>query len=330
MSEQDGTSFDRLLAQIEERTAASRQHGPVGTPLNSPENQPDLISRIARRTKELIAEKAAKSPSPPEQGARHPGPLVAGIGREIALGLYAETVNQEDTLFSDDGVLPGRLQELRLHLHGVITSDEALALNDVLYRRRRWEDMLAWLREPSVSWEKHFVREAIRAEEADRLLNEYLRGQDEKWANGTLPSPLLDWGWSPEQIAEFERTNLEDAKTRYLERAKPCPGCGTPAESLEWFHYVSPPSCWRTVFAGWKTRCQVCSREVDYFQTAIGRGRRPEIPAPTDEQISRAEEDQAACLEAYDREGSDGLERELLKRYPDSSKLRLRSAAPIA
>jgi hypothetical protein len=32
------------------------------------------------------------------------------------------------------------------------------------------------------------------------------------------------------------------------------------------------------VFSGWKTRCQFCLREVDYFMGAIGRGRRPELP----------------------------------------------------
>ena len=93
--------------------------------------------------------------------------------------------------------------------------------------------MMAWLQEPSVSWEKHFVREAIRAEEADHLLNEYLRGQDEKWANGTLPSPLLAWGWSPEKIAEFERSEIEYAKTEYI----------TPSEDMPAMRN-SPPNPW--------------------------------------------------------------------------------------
>jgi hypothetical protein len=72
-------------------------------------------------------------------------------------------------------------------------------------------DMMAWLHEPTVSWEEHFIREAYRAKEADRQLSEYLRGQDEKWADGTLPSPLLAFGWSPEEIVEFERGEIEYA-----------------------------------------------------------------------------------------------------------------------
>jgi len=198
--------------------------------------------------------------------------------REDALLAYAATVNQPGMLFSLDTALPGRLQQMREHLHDPITADEALALNDILYQRRRWVDMMAWLHEPTVSWKEHFTRETYRPKEADRQLNEYLRGQDEKWASGTLPSPLLAFGWSPEEIVEFERTEIEDAKLQYLDRAKPCPRCGTPAESLEWFHYVSPPS-WRTVFAGWKTRCRSCTQEVDYFRGgAIGSRRRPVIP----------------------------------------------------
>lgn len=208
----------------------------------------------------------------------HPEPITGCMPREDALLAYAANVNQPGMLFSLDSALPGRLEQMREHLHDPVAADEALALNDVLHRRRRWVDMMAWLHEPTVPWEEHFIREADRAREADRKLKEYLRRQDEKWASGTLPSPLLALGWSPEEIVEFERTEIEDAKLRYLERAKPCPRCGTPVQCLEWFRYVSPPSS-RTVFSGWKTRCRSCTQEVDYFRGGmIGTRRWREIP----------------------------------------------------
>ncbi len=142
----------------------------------------------------------------------HTEPITAGLPREIAVQVYRDTVNQPDTLFSLDSALPGRLQLLREHLHDPISGDEALAINDVLFRRRRWADMLAWLQEPDVPWEGHFAREAIRAEEADRRLRAYLAVEDANWAKGVLPSPFLALGWSLEQIAEFERSEIECAK----------------------------------------------------------------------------------------------------------------------
>lgn len=171
---------------------------------------------------------------------------------------------------------------MREHLHDPITADEAAAINDVLFRRRRWVDMMAWLHEPDVSWENHFVREKFRAEEADRRLREYLILEDKKWAaNGFRHAGDLtfDSRLSAEKLAEQETKWMEDAKIYYLDRAKPCPHCGTPPEHLEWLRYENPPSCWRTIFSGWKTRCRFCLREVDYFIGAIGRGRRPELPA---------------------------------------------------
>ena len=142
--------------------------------------------------------------------------------------------------------------------------------------------MMAWLHEPDVSWENHFVREKFRAEEADRRLREYLILEDKKWAaNGFRHAGdfTFDSRLSAEKLAEQETKWMEDAKIYYLDRAKPCPHCGTPPEHLEWLRYENPPSCWRTVFSGWKTRCRFCLREVDYFIGAIGRGRRPELPA---------------------------------------------------
>jgi hypothetical protein len=90
--------------------------------------------------------------------------------REDALLLYAATVNRDNTLFSNNETLPEKLKLMRSLLHDPITVCEADTLNDVLFRRQRFTDMIAWLQDDPVSWNAYFAREKVRAEEADRQL----------------------------------------------------------------------------------------------------------------------------------------------------------------
>ena len=106
------------------------------------------------------------------------------MSREAALRIYTESVNKEDTLFTFIPSLPGKLQVMSEHLNDPITGDQANALNDVLYRRTRFVDMIAWLQDEPVAWHGYFAREKFRAEEADRKLAEYLKQQDEDWEKG--------------------------------------------------------------------------------------------------------------------------------------------------
>ena len=62
---------------------------------------------------------------------------------------------------------------------------------------------------------------------------------------------------------------VSEAKRRYLPKAKACPNCYEPPETLTWIYYESPrPSSWllrvpgRT---GWVTVCEECKRQVDFF-----------------------------------------------------------------
>jgi hypothetical protein len=100
--------------------------------------------------------------------------ITAGQQREDALRIYTETVNKPDTLFSYNPSLPAKLDLMRELLHDPITMDEAYALNDVLYRRRWFTDMIAWLKDEPVSWDGYFAREKFRTALADRHLREYL------------------------------------------------------------------------------------------------------------------------------------------------------------
>lgn len=196
------------------------------------------------------------------------------LSREEALQTYAATVNQPGMLFSIDGLLPGRLKQLRELLHDPVTEDEAMALNDVLHRRRRWTDMIAWLKEPTVSWPNHFVRQAFRAEEEERRLKEYYRAEAEKWLNG-IESPAA--AMTHAAIAE-RNLESEEAKARYLQRARPCPRCGTPPDFLEWFYYCSPPSFLCRAYRGWATRCLRCVEKIDFFWEWAARVRRVKLP----------------------------------------------------
>ena len=184
------------------------------------------------------------------------------MSREEALRTYAESVNGENTLFIFLPTLPGKLEQMRTLLHDPITGDEAVALDDVVHRRRRYADMIAWLQDEPVSWAGYFAREEFRAEEADRQLMEQWRTEAEGRAKGIEPQRVKLWDISPDQdsLAEMREKFLADAKAEYLKFAHPCPNCGTPAEFLEWCYEVGVIL----------TRCRFCLRQVDQFTEMIG------------------------------------------------------------
>jgi hypothetical protein len=157
-------------------------------------------------------------------------PITPDLPREEALRIYTATVNHPDTLFSFNESLPAKLDQMRALLHDPISVDEANALNDVLYRRRRYVDMIAWLQDDPIAWDGYFIREKFRAEEADRQLAEYLKRQDEDWAKGIRAPSKSIRDVCPELPVEilavlerFEESRLADAKAAYLPKAKPCP-----------------------------------------------------------------------------------------------------------
>jgi hypothetical protein len=213
--------------------------------------------------------------------------IVAGSPRQEALRIYQATLNQPDTLFAIDDLLPQRLKQMRERLHDPITADEACALNDVLYRRRTFTDMIAWLRDEPVSWDGFAAREKFRDEEDDRQLEEYLKQQDELWAKGLVRTgPKL----SQEELAEYAREYIASAE------AHSCPRCGTLPEHQEWYVYSDPPSCWRHSGSGVASRCKFCRlEEVNFFIGILSRGKRPIEPA---RRISR--EVAAEVLDALD------------------------------
>jgi hypothetical protein len=194
--------------------------------------------------------------------------IAAGLPREEALRLYESSVNQADTLFAYLPSLPMKLDLMRALLHDPISADEAYALNDVLYRRLRFTDMVAWLKDEPISWDGYFVREEFRAEEADRQLIEEWRQEAEDRANGieSQREKLWDMSLPPEVLAEINA----NSKAGYLPRAHPCPDCGTPAEFLEW----SRPG------VNWQTRCRFCLCKVDEFiDVLVTPSRRLKRPA---------------------------------------------------
>jgi hypothetical protein len=146
-------------------------------------------------------------------------PITSGLAREEALRIYTASVNQPDTLFSFNETLPAKLDQMRALLHDPITVDEANALNDVLYRRRRFPDMIAWLQDDPIAWDGYFIREKFRAEEADRQLTEYLKQQDEDWAKGVNFT-----GWPS---GEESASSLTEIFGPPPPRPTECPDCGS-------------------------------------------------------------------------------------------------------
>lgn len=100
----------------------------------------------------------------------------------------------------------------------------------MLCRRREWTVLAAWLKEQTVSWNNYLVGEALRAEEDDRRLAEYLQGEDEKWFKG-IPTPAsllaLDCELTPEELAE-KRVAYAEEKTYCL---------AVPREVEQYLHY---------------------------------------------------------------------------------------------
>jgi hypothetical protein len=96
------------------------------------------------------------------------------LQRQEAIRRYEASLNTPDTLFAINELLPARLDQLRTRLPDPITGDQATALNDVLYRRQPWTDLIAWLQDERLAWQNHKAREAFRADEDDRSLRERL------------------------------------------------------------------------------------------------------------------------------------------------------------
>jgi hypothetical protein len=243
-----------------EEVANAAEYAPVvGEPRLNPEGLPIeriLVEGRARRARELASIDLKSSE-----------PISTGLSREAALRIFTATVNQPDTLFSIDTLLPEKLNQMRELLHDPISADEADALVDVLYKRKKFTDMIGWLRDEPVAWDGYFLREKIPGRGGRPRLAAYLKQQDEDWARGIGKYAAKV---SPEEVAW--------AKAAYLGKARPCCRCGTPAEVLEWSRFHSSPSAWRHFSAGWQTHCKFCLHRVDLFISVMGRGRRPIVP----------------------------------------------------
>ena len=142
---------------------------------------------------------------------------------------------------------------MRALLHDPITGDEAYALNDVVHRRHKYCDMIAWLSNEPVSWNGYFMREAFREEEADRLNTEYWRKKSEEKPQDSVCTA---------EEAECRRQYLAGAKAEYMKFASPCPNCGTPPEFLEWYLHGG----------ALLTRCRFCLQQVNEFTLMLGTG----------------------------------------------------------
>jgi hypothetical protein len=192
--------------------------------------------------------------------------------REKAIRTYAVSLNRWDTAFANLASLPEKLDLMRRLLHDPITSDEAFALTDIVYRRRDYEDMAAWLQDEPISWDGHFARQEYRAEEAYLKHLEVLRKEAEDEANGIVRHDP-DSPFSPEQTAIFKEQRFASAKAAHLPKSRPCPQCGTPPDLLEWTmrSSESPSGFFMDYLI---TRCRFCLRQVDFFGLLMGRTRR--------------------------------------------------------
>ena len=67
--------------------------------------------------------------------------------------------------------------------------------------------------------------------------------------------------------SSFGPKREEEGRAIHLAHASPCPGCNTPAADLAWIWFESPEWTWERLCgrAGWRTVCDACRRQVDFF-----------------------------------------------------------------
>jgi len=65
----------------------------------------------------------------------------------------------------------------------------------------------------------------------------------------------------------YEHHSAEQAKEKYLKKARPCPRCKTTPDQLSWIYLLSPEWTWQILCgkAGWITVCDRCNLQVDFF-----------------------------------------------------------------
>lgn len=136
---------------------------PEESKMRKPKQVLNYEDRLAGRERKAALQKWNAEAAQPLSEAALPAVqtrdrIVAGLQREDALRIYTAAVNKEDTLFSFNETLPAKLDQMRALLHDSITADEAYALNDVLYRRRRFIDMIAWQQDEPIAWDGYFAR----------------------------------------------------------------------------------------------------------------------------------------------------------------------------
>ena len=74
-----------------------------------------------------------------------------------------------------------------------------------------------------------------------------------------------------EDLALQAQEDAAGARARFLRRSRPCFGCQSSAESLEWIFFQSPVWTWvqRCGRAGWIVYCAACDNQVSFHRTRM-------------------------------------------------------------
>jgi hypothetical protein len=177
------------------------------------------------------------------------GGITADLPMEEALRIFHENVNRPATTFSTDRWLLPKFARLRQLLAEPITADQARALRDVLYDRRRMSELIGWLEAPPMAWDSYAAYQQFR--------DEFASDDDDAPLWELLP-PL-----DAEARARTDALYVESCKKTYADRARPCPRCGTPPDYLEWYPWQQSGKFGG--YMGVATRCKFCLTQVDSF-----------------------------------------------------------------
>ena len=85
------------------------------------------------------------------------------------------------------------------------------------------------------------------------------------------PATFFPWPHVQQYIDRIDSTvyhaAIEFAQEQFLEKSRPCPGCGDPPSGLFWLSVTDPEAAWDvgTGRVGFLTVCKRCRLQVDFL-----------------------------------------------------------------
>lgn len=233
---------------------------------------PQMPPTISLSIPEVVETNETRPPQPPirRKSTRPEG----GDSVEQALSTFLQACKEPGTLFATDEWVRPRLQSLEALLFDPITSEQAEALCDAIEKRAKLDYVVDWLSSSILPWQM-FLERREECERQLKMLDEAdrrIKYEQKYWTQQLALRTRAESDWEAQMCDGAGQANhdVSAAVERYGKQAHACPQCGS--TELKWFYYTTPlppfDSKFIHGFAGWKTACERCRVEVDFFSEA--------------------------------------------------------------